>query len=293
MEEHATDEPNTGAAERDACNLELPTNQAKPAPFALTLLTGKANRPAAELSVAGQHRVERKKQMGGEMTGGNTRTTTKPVQQHRILGNRKVEEEETSRNGSEEYSRSFAGGVVHRGKPFDGVLALGDEHNWDTGDFADAALEVLIASGHDVALVLGDPVHQAIVGVGARVRALDPLEAGILGDAQGHPVLLAQLLQLRHHAVGDDGDALGQQAIHERGEHVQLVLNGGVDEVGVHQDPVWGPQAGVVGEEELGARFWPVRRTAQKWTMTRTDQVMRWVRTWPDRTGVVQNTDRN
>ena len=35
-----------------------------------------------------------------------------------------------------------------------------------------------------------------------------------LGDFERHTVLLAQLLQLRQHAVGDHGRALGIQAVH-------------------------------------------------------------------------------
>ena len=63
-------------------------------------------------------------------------------------------------------------------------------------------------------------------------------------------MLGAQLLQLRHHAVGDVRDALGVEGVHHVLDNVHLVLDGEVDEVGVDQDVERGPKLGVILEEE-------------------------------------------
>ena len=63
-------------------------------------------------------------------------------------------------------------------------------------------------------------------------------------------MLGAQLLQLRHHAVGDVGDALGVEGVHHILDNVHLVLDGEVDEVGVDQNVERRPKLGVVLEEE-------------------------------------------
>ena len=55
---------------------------------------------------------------------------------------------------------------------------VGEEHDGDPGQLPDPPLQVLVAGGHDVGLVLGHPVHQAVVGVGALVQAGQPLEPG-------------------------------------------------------------------------------------------------------------------
>jgi len=45
---------------------------------------------------------------------------------------------------------------------------------------ADASAQVLVARGHDVALVLAHPITQAVVSVRALVRARNALNAGVL-----------------------------------------------------------------------------------------------------------------
>ena len=54
----------------------------------------------------------------------------------------------------------------------------------------------------------------------------------VLDDPQGDPVLGAELLQLRHHAVGDVRDTLGVEGVHHVLDNVHLVLDREVDEVG-------------------------------------------------------------
>ena len=63
-------------------------------------------------------------------------------------------------------------------------------------------------------------------------------------------MLGAQLLQLRHHTVGDVRDALGVEGVHHVLDNVHLVLDGEVDEVGVDQNVERRPKLGVVLEEE-------------------------------------------
>ena len=77
-----------------------------------------------------------------------------------------------------------------------------------------AGYQVNIVRGHNVYLVLHDAVDDAVIGIGALVIALQPFKAGVARDAQGDAVARAQLLQLGHDAVGDDGRGLGIEAIH-------------------------------------------------------------------------------
>lgn len=140
-------------------------------------------------------------------------------------------------------------GVRH---PLDGVFVVGQKHNGDAWDLPDPPLEVLIAGGHDVAFVLRHPVHEAVVGVRSFVHAGQPLEPRVLDNLERHPVLGPQLLQLAHDAVRDVGDALGVEAVHHALDHVHLVLDREVDEVGVDEDVIGRTQLGVVGEEEGG-----------------------------------------
>jgi len=126
-------------------------------------------------------------------------------------------------------------------------------HDGHTGNLPDAVLQVLVVGGHDVALVLTHPFHQAVVRIGALVQAGQSLESGIGDDAQGQFVLVAQLLQLGAHAVGYVGYALGVQAVHHSLHNVQLVLDAEVDEVRVQDDVIRRTQLGVVLEEQGGA----------------------------------------
>ena len=132
----------------------------------------------------------------------------------------------------------------------DGVLVLCDVHDRHARDLPDAPAQVLVARGHDVAPVHRHAPHQAVVRVRPLVVARQPHEAGVLGDLQRDAVLGPQLLQLRHHAVGDVRHALGVQAVHDAGDHLQLVGDAEVDEVGVQQHVVGGPQLLVVPEEQ-------------------------------------------
>ena len=86
--------------------------------------------------------------------------------------------------------------------------------------------------------------------------ALQPLPALVPRDPQRDPVLLPQLLQLGHDAVGDDGDAFRVQAVHHRAQQLQLVLHRVAEEVGVDEDRIRRDEGRVVLVEERGGYLW-------------------------------------
>ena len=100
--------------------------------------------------------------------------------------------------------------------------------------------------------MLHHPVAEAVVGVHALVVALQPLPPLVPRNLQRDPIAGSELLELGHDAAGDDGRALGVEAVHHGGEELELVLDGVGEEVGVDQDRIGGLQGGVVLEEEGG-----------------------------------------
>jgi hypothetical protein len=55
-----------------------------------------------------------------------------------------------------------------------------DVHYGYTRDLADSSLEVLIVGCNYIAPVLLDPINQAVISIGALMRAMKPLEARVL-----------------------------------------------------------------------------------------------------------------
>ena len=55
-----------------------------------------------------------------------------------------------------------------------------DVHNGYTWDLANPSLEVLIVGCNYIAPVLLDPINQAVISIGALMRAMKPLEARVL-----------------------------------------------------------------------------------------------------------------
>lgn len=80
--------------------------------------------------------------------------------------------------------------------------------------------------------------------------APQPLPPLVSRDAQCDPVFRAELFQLRHDAIGDDGDTFGVEAVHHCLEQLELVLDGVGEEVRVDEDGVGRDEGGVVLEEE-------------------------------------------
>ena len=72
----------------------------------------------------------------------------------------------------------------------------------------------------------------------------------VLDNPQGDPVLGAELLQLRHHAIGDVRDTLGVEGVHHVLDNVHLVLDREVDEVGIDENVEGRAELGVVLEEQ-------------------------------------------
>ena len=147
------------------------------------------------------------------------------------------------------------GRSISVGHALDVVATLLDAHDGHADYFAHSFAQVLVARGNYVALVLGDSLHDAVVGIGALVHAGQALEARIFGYAQRDPVRLAELLELGHHAVAYVGYALGIHAVHHGLDDVQLVLDGEVDEVRVDEDVIRRAELGVVREEESARRL--------------------------------------
>lgn len=86
--------------------------------------------------------------------------------------------------------------------------------------------------------MLLDSLNNAIIGIRAGMRALQSLPPFILGQAQRQPVLVTQLLKFCNGALGNDGDALGVQQIHQTWQHLDLRADGVREEVRVEEDVV-------------------------------------------------------
>ena len=93
--------------------------------------------------------------------------------------------------------QSSAGKVADGvGHALDREAVASDVHDGDTGDLADAALEVAVARRHDVALGRRHALDDAVVRVRALVRARQPLEPRVARNPQRHTELWPQLLEL-------------------------------------------------------------------------------------------------
>lgn len=83
------------------------------------------------------------------------------------------------------------------------TLAACNVHQWDTRDLAHAATQFTITRGDNVALVALYPLNDAIIRIGALVRALEALEPWVPSDPKGNAVFGTQLLQFRDHTTGN------------------------------------------------------------------------------------------
>jgi len=86
-------------------------------------------------------------------------------------------------------------------------------HNGDTIDLPDAPLQVLVICGDHVALMLFDPVDQAVISVGAGVKAGESLKTWVLSKLESQSVAMTHFLQLSDGAVCYAWYALSQQAV--------------------------------------------------------------------------------
>lgn len=82
-----------------------------------------------------------------------------------------------------------------------------------------------------------------------------PLKALITCQPQGHTEPRTGLLQLAHHTVSDAGAYLSVQGVHHSLDKVDLVADGHVDEICIHQDLIGWDEGGVVAKEERRGRL--------------------------------------
>ena len=122
--------------------------------------------------------------------------------------------------------------------PLDGISVVGEEHDRDSGQLPDPPLEVLVAGGHDVGLVLGHPVHQAVVGVGALVQAGQSLEPGgeevrRLETSDRESKITAKKKQYKEHMIERSVIESSTPAFRELG--IEIDLHDGCRERGVEE----------------------------------------------------------
>lgn len=128
-------------------------------------------------------------------------------------------------------------------EPLNHILPPRHTHDRHARDFPDPPLQIAIVGGYQIHFMLHHAVHQTIIGIRAAMIASKPLPALIAGDPQRDAVLGPQLLELGHDAVGDDGRALGIQAVHHCGEKLQLVPHRVREEIGIDEHGVGGIRA--------------------------------------------------
>ena len=144
---------------------------------------------------------------------------------------------------------SFFGGIR---QPLDDIFSPRNTHNGHTGDFPHPPLQIPVVGRNDIDFMLHDAIDEAIIRIDTLVVALQPLPAFIPRDAQGDPILGAELFELGHDAVGDDGNALGIQTVHHGRLEFEFVLHGVGEEIGVDEDGVGRDECRVVLVEEGG-----------------------------------------
>lgn len=118
-----------------------------------------------------------------------------------------------------------------------------------TCNFSNAILQISVVRCYNVAFVLCDTIHYAIISICSLVHARNPLEARIFHNFQRHFIFLAHLLQLSHNTVRDVGYALGIQTIHHIFYDIQFVFDTVVHEICVDQNVIRWTELCVVLEE--------------------------------------------
>lgn len=98
--------------------------------------------------------------------------------------------------------------------PLNRILMRGNEHDGHSRHLANPPLQILVASSHYVDTMLTDPFDQTVISIGSLVLTFQHLEAGVLGDLEGDPVLHSKLLQLCHDALSHIRDAYIIDEVH-------------------------------------------------------------------------------
>lgn len=135
-------------------------------------------------------------------------------------------------------------------KSFNLVSTFCNPNQWHPRNLAQPATQLGIVGADQIDAMLHGPLYDTVIGVGTRVLAPESLVPFIPGRPESQAVSRAQLFQLGKNAVGDDGDALGQEQVHQAGFDVDFGADGMGEEVGVEQDLIGRFQAGIRVEEQ-------------------------------------------
>jgi hypothetical protein len=80
-------------------------------------------------------------------------------------------------------SQSLCGRASVR-QPLNCISALDDVHERYSGNLANTPPKFAITCCDNIAVVRGNTMYQAVVGIGALMRAMEAFEAGIAGHAE-------------------------------------------------------------------------------------------------------------
>jgi len=170
------------------------------------------------------------------------------------------------------------------------VFALRNIHNWHARDFSDPSFEIFIASSYYVAFVHHHTADNTVIGVGSFMCTFQSLKSWILcypkfpcQRENNVCIILLTVRQLwivspifpiqpsrsplckvclsfwvselrkKYRQLG----TFSVKAVHHRGNQLQLVLNGKVDKVGIHNYVIRRTKLCVVLEEQSRRRLRP------------------------------------
>lgn len=108
--------------------------------------------------------------------------------------------------------------------------------------------------------MLHNSLHNAVIGIGALVIALETFPALIASNAQRDAVFGTEFFQLGHDAGCDDRGGFGVEQVHESLIDFKLVGNGVREEIGVDENGVGRSKSGVGLEEEGRGDLWATIR---------------------------------
>lgn len=123
------------------------------------------------------------------------------------------------------------------------------EHYGHSRNLTNSPLQVSVACGYNVTLVLLYSVDKAVVSIDSLVHAWKTLKSRILGHPKSHSVFSSKLFYLSHYTVSDARGTFCIEAVHHGLENIKLVTDGEVDKVGVNQNKEWRTKLSVVLKE--------------------------------------------
>lgn len=99
-----------------------------------------------------------------------------------------------------------------------------------------SSLQITIVGGHNINTVLDETIYQAVIGICSLVVTFDSLESRVFGYPQCESVFRAELFEFCQNTIGHDRDTFGIKTIHHCWDHLEFVLDGVGDEIGVNQN---------------------------------------------------------